>query len=1256
MEDKLKIISFNVKGMKGPEKRAKVLEWLSQKKADVVLKQESHFEEVDRTKWEGGWNGSIYASQGANNARGVCTLINARLNFEFVKTYKDADGRWLIVVVKIKDQEYCISNYYGPNLDKTEVMEQMLSKIDELDIGRSIVGGDFNFVYNVEIDKSGGNKSTNTKCRDAMLSWQGKHDCRDIWRERNPHKRQYTWISNTKPRIQCRLDHILIPQQLAGLVCEAKISPGYSSDHSLVSITLTFGKSMKGRGFWKFNSSLLEHNEFTEKIKECIRRTEEENNPCSPCTLWDVTKCNIRRECILFSTKLKKERNLVEREVEEKLEELEGMRDVQIDNKLDVREIEEEISKYRAELDKTIKQKCRGAAIRSKCKNYEFGEKATRYFLNLEKQKGEKQSINSLLKEDGTTTFDQKEILNEQFKFYKNLYANKDIALENTAEESWEKLFQLDSPKVDMEDHEELTNPITEEEIRKIVSKCPTEKSPGIDGFTHEFYKHFWEDIKHLLIATYNESLERGRLCISQCRGVISLLPKEGKDVRLLKNWRPITLLNNDYKYLAKAISLRCRDILPYIIGEDQNGFVKGRLIGCNIIRLLDIIETCKEEDIEGLLVNIDIEKAFDSVSWRFLYEALKYFNFPETFINWVKCLYNEGEICTINNGHASEFIKLGRGMRQGCPLSPILFVICIELLSIYVKNNKEVEGLHIKGETHLISQFADDTSFFIQPNLTNLENLLQQLETFGLISGLKVNIEKTELFTLGNRDLKNRLGKHGQLLKETVKVLGCKIEKSIKESVNTNYNEAFDKMIKALNFWGKKPLSLVGKINMIKCHIIPKLLYCMTVLPSPEESYWKNVEKELFRFISNNKQEKLKRTTLINTHNQGGAQMIDITSQNKAIKGMWLLKASILPGPWTFKLRKSLGQIEVENLVKGNLCFKDIKHKIPGRSIWYESTRNWCEANHRPEIDNTHDIAEEHLWLNSNIKINGKTLYKKEWIQRGIMQIWDLLRQDGKNLLGYREFSERYQIGTNFLEYGSLKKAIPGIWRRTLRESAIKPDPERAYEGLVQECRRKKLKAQTLYKRFLANKATKPVEKLERWKSELNVEKDEKTLLKVMEKNRTCTVYSKLQSFNYNFYNRNLVYEARLHKMKLEDNDKCKICGDKESLLHLYWECPATKTLWTYLDDRIYQKCGVIPSKKLCILGIVEEDTQYPLLLRTVNLICRYYIHVTKCQGSRRTTRGLWNAIINSKSIETTIETEKGRRNNIQTKWEIIV
>ena len=192
----------------------------------------------------------------------------------------------------------------------------------------------------------------------------------------------------------------------------------------------------------------------------------------------------------------------------------------------------------------------------------------------------------------------------------------------------------------------------------------------------------------------------------------------------MLKNWRPITLLNQDYKYLAKILANRLKAILPEIISTDQSGFVNNRFIGSNIIRIQNLIEMCKEEEIEGILINIDFEKAFDTIEWDHLLRAMAFFNFPIKFIDWIKCFYTNIETCIINNSNTTKMFQPSRGVRQGCPLSPYLFVITVELLSLWIKQNPYIEGIKSKqGDDYTISQFADDTSMAIINHKNNIRS-----------------------------------------------------------------------------------------------------------------------------------------------------------------------------------------------------------------------------------------------------------------------------------------------------------------------------------------------------------------------------------------------------------------------------------------------------------------------------------------------------------------------------------------------------
>ena len=182
-------------------------------------------------------------------------------------------------------------------------------------------------------------------------------------------------------------------------------------------------------------------------------------------------------------------------------------------------------------------------------------------------------------------------------------------------------------------------------------------KTPGTDGLPAEFYK-MWKDISTLLVSAVNYAFESGCLSITQRRGVIKLIPKKDAELYYIKNWRPITLLNTDYKIAAKALTNQIKSVLPSIINNDQTGFMKNRFIGENI-RLIDcIIQYAAKENIPGLLLFIDFEKAFDSLEWSFIVNSLHFFGFGPSIINWVKVLYCETESCVLNNGWSTNFFQ----------------------------------------------------------------------------------------------------------------------------------------------------------------------------------------------------------------------------------------------------------------------------------------------------------------------------------------------------------------------------------------------------------------------------------------------------------------------------------------------------------------------------------------------------------------------------------------------------------------------
>ena len=225
------------------------------------------------------------------------------------------------------------------------------------------------------------------------------------------------------------------------------------------------------------------------------------------------------------------------------------------------------------------------------------------------------------------------------------------------------------------------------------------------------------------------------------------MISKKRKHKSYLENWRPLSLLNVDHKIATKAIAHRISKVFPTKedqIKEDQTGYVQGRYIGQNIRLITDIMKVTELESIPGLAIFIDFQKTFDTLDWNFLFRTLQAFNFGSCIQKWIITFYTDCSSCFINNGFAAEFFKLERGVRQGCPLSGFLFVLCAEILANAIRNDNTIRGIQIHDKEFKLSPYADDTTAFVS-NTKSAINLFKLLSNFQECSGLEINKGKTE-------------------------------------------------------------------------------------------------------------------------------------------------------------------------------------------------------------------------------------------------------------------------------------------------------------------------------------------------------------------------------------------------------------------------------------------------------------------------------------------------------------------------------
>jgi len=419
-------------------------------------------------------------------------------------------------------------------------------------------------------------------------------------------------------------------------------------------------------------------------------------------------------------------------------------------------------------------------------------------------------------------------------RFYSTLFSKK---VTNTSEVNKNFLSSLDLPELSDEQKVFCDIDFTKEELYETLRSMQGGKSPGNDGLTKEFYIHFWDLVGDSVYESFMEAKVKGTLSPSQRQALIKLIAKKDRDKRFIENWRPISLLNVDTKILSKTIATKLKTVLPTLVRSDQTAYVPGRFIGESCRLISDVIETADKLNIEGWLVTMDIQKAFDSVDHDFLFCVLENAGFGEPFLNWIKILVKNQMSCVTNAGTTTTYFDLLRGCRQGDPISAYLFILVIEVFFQMVRTNRLIEGLTILNFEHKLTAYADDSTFFLK-NEASVRELLKTFELFSKYSGLLLNKSKCELAGIGAK--KDSFGESVSELKkvklsgDSVKILGIHYTYDKLILLEKNFTTVVKKITSGIAMWKWRCLSLAGKVTVFKTLGISKAVYIafLTTVP----------------------------------------------------------------------------------------------------------------------------------------------------------------------------------------------------------------------------------------------------------------------------------------------------------------------------------------------------------------------------------------------------------------------------------------
>ena len=339
-----------------------------------------------------------------------------------------------------------------------------------------------------------------------------------------------------------------------------------------------------------------------ENINEWVSVCDEQQDPR---VNWELLKHKIFRFSKQYANEQAEKRKAKRVSLEEKVQQLEQQI---VDSETPSETLISEYENTKKELERIYDYITSGIIFRSKTKWYEEGEKKTQYFFSLEKRNKTKSHIRKLIGQTDDELTSPKSILNEIKSFYSNLYSRKSV---KTEQECLQYLASINTPKLSESERKEGEGRLTLQKCWEALQSMKNGKSPGNDGLTKEFYVCFFEEVAPPLLKSLNYAFMVGELSTSQKQAVITLIEKEGRDKRLVKNWRPISLMNVDTKIASKAFALRMRKVIPSIINYDQTAYVKGRFIGESIRLIDDILYHAEHENLDGIWFAVDMEKGF---------------------------------------------------------------------------------------------------------------------------------------------------------------------------------------------------------------------------------------------------------------------------------------------------------------------------------------------------------------------------------------------------------------------------------------------------------------------------------------------------------------------------------------------------------------------------------------------------------------------------------------------------------------------
>jgi len=804
-----RIATLNVKGLNDRYKRQQTITLIKTYKIELIIIQETNLTN-DNTrnflKQQWGYE-SIWTSKVA--------ILAGNRDIKFENIEESHQGRVLCTEFYYRKRLFRVINVYAPPALDERIRFFGTWLIQRNTNAVNIVAGDFNVNLDPNINRISHVPPHNDPSREKLKELTCGMVDTVVAASQTPF---LTYFQKTRGghNMATRLDYIFVDEQNAQY-CQRTLTKFGNSDHLMVSTEMNFSKNSLQTSYWKVNSKCLENEILRKEIVEEIRTVTDLES-------WDYCKCKIQ-SLIRARGPLKAPESNIQRLsrkiniLEKKIARDQNLSDLQI-----------VIENLKKSLQNELQNLADKWQVRSNARWIERGERSTKYFYSRFKSRHNTAAIDKIKIPNNAGTSSSIEVLHYIKEYYSHMYQSEPIKAEAV------NRITEGLPQVEISDNQNLIKYITKEEIIKVIRCLPNNKAPGTDGITYEFYKELIEESSSVFEKIFNDVIEKGKMPSSWYKNVITLIPKKSEELEDVRNWRPISLTNCDVKIFMKILANRLNNICQKIIGTYQQGFIRGRLILESVMDIMSVMRNQSDQTRQGWMLFLDQQKAFDRVNHTYLQEVLTKMKFDPKFIQTISTLFSEQTAFIADSGVISEPFKVNRGVRQGDPLSPLLYIIAFEPFLRSLEKN--LRGIDLNQQSNQqrfkLTAYADDLTISIA-SYAEWDVVTKLIQEYEEASNAKINKTKSVLvpLTYNAQHIEHLEAKKFKMLSdnEPVRALGYELDSQGRISKNT-WPEMILKVKAMLEKLSQRNLSIKGRILIIKTLVLSKIWYVAYLAP----------------------------------------------------------------------------------------------------------------------------------------------------------------------------------------------------------------------------------------------------------------------------------------------------------------------------------------------------------------------------------------------------------------------------------------